>query len=771
MMITRILYIFLSLVVAMPVAIAHPNTELRGNILEKLSDDPASGVEGHFFYNTTEKKPKVHNGTAYVPMGSGAGGGSVNYVPSPDSAVGWTESGGVLATTTTDADKLPNAGFDSQALLLTGTGSSPGSGKSACFVVGDAYRNSIVGFSFDKKTSSGFTSGSFTAALMKCSDDSCASCAAAKFIGGSDSIEISKGAGHVYAETLADATSYYIDFGGNYFGTADGEWLALSSITVGPDTQIMGAVVEETVQFTPQFTNATIGNGSVYGEYYQVGDKMRGRVAFVLGSTSSITGTLGFSLPDGLTPVSSGTPLYIGSSRITDNSTPANNQPSGQVYLQGTAINFSVAGGTSVNATSPFTWGTGDALRFDFEVPVAEWRGKGTTQYLGTDGARVPVLFFTRGHAAATVADGASATVVYGTTDLIDNYSIYNSANGEATIARDGYYEIEASVFGSKADNETFDLDILVNGTLKATQRHMVTGSANVAGYSVSLPLIQLSAGDVVTVLVREGTTGTTSLSLASNSGGSHFSIVERSLNSLRLAGLRLATADDPGLVGTGNITNAHIATDAAIAGSKVNPDFGSQNIVTTGNATIGDHVLLNNGSATFVRNSNVGGAINAHQDTTSQSSSSAIMFMSYRQLDDATNGAFIRFQDRNSSTLGTISAASASTVAYNTSSDRRLKHDIQTMDDGIERLKLIKPRYFKWNEDGSQSEGFIAQELLEVVPVAVTGSPDSDPETDPMSVDYGKLTPVLVAALQEAVNRIESLENEIEALKNAAGN
>jgi hypothetical protein len=109
----------------------------------------------------------------------------------------------------------------------------------------------------------------------------------------------------------------------------------------------------------------------------------------------------------------------------------------------------------------------------------------------------------------------------------------------------------------------------------------------------------------------------------------------------------------------------------------------------------------------------------------------------------------------------------SASSTSYVTSSDYRLKHDVQPMTGALAKLALLKPRFFKWNVDGSQSQGFIAHELQEVVPECVSGTKDAvDNNGSPkyQGIDTGFLVATLTAALQEAIAKIESLEARLTA-------
>jgi len=106
----------------------------------------------------------------------------------------------------------------------------------------------------------------------------------------------------------------------------------------------------------------------------------------------------------------------------------------------------------------------------------------------------------------------------------------------------------------------------------------------------------------------------------------------------------------------------------------------------------------------------------------------------------------------RNGTTTGTISVT-GTTTAYNTSSDYRLKHDVQPMLSGLSTISALKPSTYKWNADNSYGEGFIAHELQAVIPQAVSGEKDAVNENgsiEPQGVDYSKIVVHLVAAIQE---------------------
>lgn len=126
--------------------------------------------------------------------------------------------------------------------------------------------------------------------------------------------------------------------------------------------------------------------------------------------------------------------------------------------------------------------------------------------------------------------------------------------------------------------------------------------------------------------------------------------------------------------------------------------------------------------------------------------------------------GTLVSFCNSGGTVQGTITQTNSTTVAYNTSSDLRLKQNIRDMTDSGAIIDALLPRVFDWRWGGLNYHGFIAQELVEIFPEAVTAG---DEGTDPTpalilrawGVDYSKLVPVLTAEVKSLRLRLAVLE------------
>jgi hypothetical protein len=120
-----------------------------------------------------------------------------------------------------------------------------------------------------------------------------------------------------------------------------------------------------------------------------------------------------------------------------------------------------------------------------------------------------------------------------------------------------------------------------------------------------------------------------------------------------------------------------------------------------------------------------------------------------------------IDFRDTTGVTIGSVTY-NGSATSYTTSSDYRLKENVQPMQDALAVIAQLNPVTYTWKADGSDGQGFIAHELQAVVPDCVTGEKDAvDAEGNPQyqGVDTSFLVATLVKAVQELTARIAALE------------
>ena len=132
--------------------------------------------------------------------------------------------------------------------------------------------------------------------------------------------------------------------------------------------------------------------------------------------------------------------------------------------------------------------------------------------------------------------------------------------------------------------------------------------------------------------------------------------------------------------------------------------------------------------------------------------------------------GGTYTFFAYNGTNIGSISRSGTTAVSYNTSSDYRLKENIVDLSEAITRVKQLQPKRFNFIADSDTNvDGFIAHEAQTVVPEAITGTKDEvddDGNAVMQGIDQSKLVPLLTAALQETIAKLETLETKVASLE-----
>ena len=133
------------------------------------------------------------------------------------------------------------------------------------------------------------------------------------------------------------------------------------------------------------------------------------------------------------------------------------------------------------------------------------------------------------------------------------------------------------------------------------------------------------------------------------------------------------------------------------------------------------------------------------------------------RNTNASNNIYYIFFKNSSNAAAGRIEQTGATSVAYASGSDYRLKEDLKDFD-GLNKVLSIKTYDFKWKNEDRRDYGVLAHELQEVVSGAVLGQKDEleeDGTIKTQMVDYSKIVTVLIKAIQELNAKVSALENK----------
>ena len=366
------------------------------------------------------------------------------------------------------------------------------------------------------------------------------------------------------------------------------------------------------------------------------------------------------------------------------------------------------------------------------------------------------------------VADGANQTTINtnGDNRVLTGTGTANTIQGESQLLFDsnGLLYIKAPdggnryFFGETGDSASAQFSLYNSSDTQkvriAAGDHTFFNGGNV-GIGTTSPAVDFS-------IVAADTDDVIHLSSGNNGGDSYVSIRGDNEGGIRIRG---------GGSGRGG--------EIELGGSYRNTDPGVIKFSTTTGSSFEEHMRLDDGGNLFVDNgqNNVNPGFGTNATTGNYFNGSAGFAMHSRNSGTAlflarndSTGSIVSFNYDGGGQIADITT-NGSSVSYGTGSDYRLKENITTLTNAIARLKNLKPSRFNFLKTPSiTQDGFIAHEVQEVVPEAVTGKKDEvrtedgdmgEQKGDPVmqNLDVAKLVPLVTAALQELITRVEKLE------------
>lgn len=489
---------------------------------------PATGL---IVYDTDTLTVWQYNGSNWVEVGSGGGGGGRNYIEeNPDAELdtsGWVTyadaagttpvngTGGTAASTWDRTTSTPLAG-DASFLFTKSAANRQGEGVSFDFTIEPEDRGRMLQIDYSYQIASGtFATGDLAWYIYDVTNSRLIQPSAYQV----ENVGVQSHAQPLTFQTSIDSTSYRLIL--HVASTSASAYTAkFDSVKVGPQNQANGPPITSWVSYTP--TGSWSTNTTYSGRWRQVGDtaEIQLRVA-VSGAPTSATLTV--NLPSGMVIdttkfIQSGASydekLPGSSGRILDNGSTYFDADA--FYSSTTAVLIKANDATATytrnigNVTQivPMTWASGDEVNVSFRVPIVGWS---SSTVVSSSANTRPVVFDA---VNATSSHTSSAAKMTGWTVAIDTHGGWDSSNNRYVVKVPGDYRITMS---GAIQNTAFATSIYLYRNGSTSRKNSAYSNGSVYATPIVTGTLRLSAGDYIEAYFQTSSGVSTALDAAGN--------------------------------------------------------------------------------------------------------------------------------------------------------------------------------------------------------------------------------------------------------------